>query len=226
MSICSFLSAPFSFCNSPPHTAFTRACFLLPSLRLALCSLGWDVLATDLPDVISSVLSANISHNLSNLPPACGSVHVRILNWTIPPDEWTWDNRLYIAASAEDHMGLPPQPSSQCEERLLPPFDMILSADTLYEPSLVEPLLRTLHHLSTLSLNSAKRPPPVYLCVERRDPGLMDQALALARDTWNFTVERVPRKKITKAMEKGGLVWEPEEWDDVEIWKLNLRNTT
>lgn len=122
-------------------------------------------------------------------------------------------------------MGLPPQPAEHSEERLDPPFDMIISADTMYEPSLVEPLLRTLHHLSQLSINSAKRAPPVYLCVERRDPALIDQALASARDTWKFTVERIPQRKITKAMEKGGLVWEPEDWDGVEIWKLNLRNT-
>ncbi|CAL1704367.1 unnamed protein product [Somion occarium] len=191
---------------------------------LALSSLGWDVLATDLPDVISAVLSGNIARNISNLPLTSGAIQVCVLDWTIPPDKWTWDNDLHIAASSEDRIELSSL-SSRCEERLRPPFDMIISADTMYNPALVDPFLRTLHNLSVLSSSGAKRAPPVYLCIERRDPTLIQQALASAKDTWNFAVERIFRKKVVKAMDKGGLTWTPEDWDGVEIWKLTLRNT-
>ena len=63
----------------------------------------------------------------------------------------------------------------------------------------------------------------MYICLERRDPGLIDYALSEARDMWNFTVERVPHKKVVKTMDKGGVRWDKDDWDGVEIWKLSLR---
>ncbi|KAI0079963.1 hypothetical protein K474DRAFT_1591189 [Panus rudis PR-1116 ss-1] len=167
---------------------------------LALAALGWDVLATDLPDVISSVLAENIARNIANLP---GTVQVRILNWAISPSKWVWDNDGSL---------------------LGPPFDMIISADTLYDIALVDPLLRAIHTLCTLSLSSSGRAPCAYICLERRDPVLIDHALAAAESTWNFTTERIPRRKVAKAMEKEGLRWTAEDWEGIEIWKLTLRS--
>ncbi|OBZ75837.1 Protein-lysine methyltransferase METTL21E [Grifola frondosa] len=188
---------------------------------LALSAMGWDVIATDLPEVISSVLSNNISRNLSQLPDGCGTIQVRILNWAVSPDQWVWDNDRVIGSPSPQF----PSEATAEGERLQPPFDLIISSDTLYSRALVQPLLRTLHSLCMLSVNSSSPPrsPVVYLCVERRDPVLIDQALSDAKTKWNFDVERVPHKKVAKAMAKGGIKWEREDWDGVEIWKLSLR---
>ncbi|GLB35032.1 putative lysine methyltransferase [Lyophyllum shimeji] len=181
---------------------------------LVMSSLGWDVLATDIPHVISSVLAANIQNNLQNLPPASGRINVRELDWTIPPDRWTWDNSAAIASRS-------PSSLRSSDALLSPPFDLVCSADTVYTPALVEPLLRTLHALCTLS--SAASAPPVYLCIERRDPALIERMLADARGTWGFDVERIPDRKLAKAMDKAGIKWPKEEWEGIEIWKFTLR---
>lgn len=194
-------------------------CFLQPGTvlihrRLALSSLGWDVLATDIPYVVSSVLTKNVESNASGLP---GRIQIRELDWTIPPDQWVWDNPVAITPGSIS-------PPSLDSSLLIPPFDLICSADTVYTPSLNKHLLRTLHALSTLSLaaSGSSRPPPIYLCIERRDPTVIDGLLLDAKDTWGFNVEQVPRRKLSRAMERGGLKWAKEDWEGIEIWKLVL----
>lgn len=130
------------------------------------------------------------------------------------------------------HTTIPPESIQQLrheedQTHLAPPFDLIISADTLYLSSLADPLLRSLHALSVQSIqaSSSNRPPPIYLCVERRDPILMDRTLSDANHVWNFTVERVPHKKVAKAMQKGGIRWPKHEWEGIELWKLSLRVT-
>ncbi|EIW60008.1 uncharacterized protein TRAVEDRAFT_118360 [Trametes versicolor FP-101664 SS1] len=186
---------------------------------LALASMGWDVIATDLHDVVSSVLADNISSNLSRLPVDSGTVQVRILDWTVPPDRWLWDDPQTIASSEAEK----PQSAVPQAPVLGPPFDLILTSDTIYSPDLVTPLLRALHGLCLASA-SELRTTPVYLCLERRDPALVDHALSEARDSWNFKVERIPHKKLAKALEKSGAHWEKGDWEGVEIWKLALRS--
>lgn len=190
--------------------------------RLALASTGWDVIATDLEDVISAVLSSNVSRNGAQLPPSSGGIEVRILDWTVPPDQWVWDDPKSISSHCVEK---PPIADYQ-RPILAPPFDLIISSDTLYSAALVTPLLRALHELCKVSIASSPeaRSPPIYLCVERRDPGLIDHALSEARESWKFKVERVPHRRLAKAMEKGGARWEKGEWDDVEIWKLSLQS--
>ncbi|KAL0947003.1 hypothetical protein HGRIS_013148 [Hohenbuehelia grisea] len=185
---------------------------------LTLAAQGWDVLATDIQDVIASVLKANIERNSAALPADAGSVRVRELDWTVPPDQWVWDHPTRVASPAAAVSDSDP------EHTFGPPFDLIVSADTIYIQELVEPLLRTLHTLSLLSLNASNssRGPIVYICLERRDPGLVDRVLSDAQHIWAFDVELVSRKKLLKAMEKAGLHWERHEWDDVELWKLRL----
>ena len=106
---------------------------------------------------------------------------------------------------------------------LQPPFDLILSADTVYTHELIAPLLRVIHALSTASHALSHRYPFALVCVERRDPSVLDAFLAEARSTWNFSVERIPRTKLAKSLEKGGLNWDSSDWDGVEIWKLRLK---
>jgi protein N-lysine methyltransferase METTL21D len=172
------------------------------------------VLATDIPEVIYTVLRQNITQNMVALPAICGHIEIRELDWTVAPDRWTWDNDTAIASSSGSASGAP---SRDSKELLRPPFDLIISSDTLYSPDLTRPLLRTLHALSTKSQS-----PPIYLCIERRDPLLVDNTLAQAKDVWGFNVERVSHRKLVKAMDKSGVKWVKDDWDGVEIWKLVL----
>ena len=174
------------------------------------------MLATDIPHVISSVLQKNIANNLSALPIGSGTVQLRELDWLVPPAKWTWDSETIIASNYPTI----PSESKESPTLLHPPFDLIISADTVYATELVEPMLRTLHALSMLS--SPSHFPPILLCIERRDPILVDRLLADAKGKWGFTVERIPHKKLVKAIEKSGTRWAKDEWDDVELWKLRL----
>ncbi|KAF9052955.1 hypothetical protein BJ165DRAFT_1339001 [Panaeolus papilionaceus] len=185
---------------------------------LALSSLGWDVLATDIPHVIDSVLEKNINNNLSALPQGSGRIQIRELDWTVRPDNWTWNHQKIIASHNPDQNS----PSMVQPSLLSPPFDLIYSADTVYLIELVEPLLRTLHALSTLSATTSNRYPVILLCIERRDPALVDHLLDQAKQKWSFAVERVPPRKLTKVMEKSGNQWDKSEWEGVELWKLKL----
>ncbi|TFY60280.1 hypothetical protein EVJ58_g5252 [Rhodofomes roseus] len=188
---------------------------------LALCSMGWDVLATDLPDVISAVLTSNVVRNASQLPGGSGTIQVRALDWTVPADQWVWGNGTFI--------GLPGGPGTErteLVETLGPPFDLIISSDTLYAAEIVHPLFRTLHALITLSAEHGCRSPPVYLAIERRDPSLIDLALADAVKLWGFAAERVPHKKVVKALDKGGVKWDKEDWEGVEIWRFTQKTSS
>ncbi|TFK29857.1 hypothetical protein FA15DRAFT_581313 [Coprinopsis marcescibilis] len=178
---------------------------------LALASLGWDVLATDIHQVVSAVLSKNISHNLHA---ASGRLQIRELDWSVEPEKWNWNNPVSVTAASSTR--------PLAEPGLQPPFDLIFSADTVYSPDLVTPLLRTFSALSSASHALSGRHPLILLCVERRDPALLDRLLAEARQLWNFTVHRVPRTKLAKCIEKSGVQWDKEDWEGVEIWKLRL----
>jgi hypothetical protein len=193
-----------------------------------LASLGWDVLATDLPNVITTVLSQNIGGNVAALPVDSGSIEIRELDWTVPPENWTWNDDTTIASTCERS-----QAASDCTLPLSqvnsgsqgPPFDLIVTSDTIYSPELVLPLLRSLHALCQMSRKSSAsniRSPPVYLCLERRDPALIDRTLAEAKNVWGFTAVRILHRKIAKAMDKGGVKWPREDWEGIEIWKLTL----
>ncbi|KAJ7285898.1 hypothetical protein C8J57DRAFT_1286154 [Mycena rebaudengoi] len=184
---------------------------------LVLSHLGCNVITSDLPWVITKCLANNIESNLPRLiPGASGQILVRELDWTVPPDRWLWDHDTIIASQSCSG-NEQPQPLSV-------PFDLIVTADTVYSVSLITPLLRTIHALCTLSMSlTQRRSPTVFICVERRDPAVVDKMLEDAKSAWGFTIVRVPPRKIPKAMEKAGIKWERQEWEGVEIWKLTLR---
>ncbi|KAI0273693.1 hypothetical protein BC834DRAFT_840527 [Gloeopeniophorella convolvens] len=186
---------------------------------LAMRTLGWDVLATDTTHIISSVLSPNIASNRSRLPSGDGLIQIRELDWLVPPQSWDWSNPVAVASSSPLTSAAVATPIPGVT--LQPPFDLIISADTLYASELVQPLLRTLHAAATTSSSSGS--PPIYLCIERRDSAVIDLALSEAETTWGFAVSRIPHRRISKAIEKGGLTWSKEDWSGVEIWRLKLR---
>ncbi|KAJ7470706.1 hypothetical protein FB451DRAFT_1254581 [Mycena latifolia] len=182
---------------------------------LCLATLGCNIITSDLPGVVSTCLAKNIESNISQLPPGSGEILVRELDWTVPPDRWLWDHPTIIAS---------PTSSPAAQQQLPYPFDLIVSADTIYDMALVTPFLRTLHALCTLSgaALSSSRAPVVFICLERRDPAVIDRTLEEA-SIWGFTATRVPPRKVSKALIKSGFKWDKEDWDDVEIWRFTFR---
>lgn len=174
--------------------------------------------ATDTDSVVNTVLSNNVARNLSELPRNVGRIDVRVLDWMVLPQDWIWDDATSITPSQASHSAESHNPSLPSTS---PPFDLILSADTVYSPALVTPLLRSLHYLASSCCLPTSC--PVYLCLERRDGVLVDSALAEARDKWGFSAERVMHRKISKAIKRSGLNWDSEDWDGVEIWRMILK---
>ncbi|KAI5122063.1 hypothetical protein M0805_006047 [Coniferiporia weirii] len=195
---------------------------------LVLASLGWDILATDTPAVVAAVLQPNIARNEHLVR---GTIQVRALDWTVPPETWTWTDPARVASQPPASSASVMMPENDCnaDAPLGPPFDLILTSDTVYTPALTGPLLRTLRHLCLLSASpnsKEKRRPkhaPLYLALEARDPALISSFFAQARETWSLGAARVPMQRVRRAMTRGGLSnWEREDWEGVEVWKLEL----
>ncbi|KAG1754533.1 hypothetical protein EDB19DRAFT_1969826 [Suillus lakei] len=168
-------------------------------MALALASLGYDVLATDTAHVCASVLRTNINTNAHLVP---GRVHVRELDWGVDPTGWIWDDPVSITSQGGDGGDV-----------LAPPFDLVVSSDTIYDTALVAPLFETIHALSALSC----KPPIIYLAVERRDPTLITAAFRRAGEEWGLLFQRVPEKKLRRA--GVGVGWDAGEWEGVEVWR-------
>jgi hypothetical protein len=103
--------------------------------------------------------------------------------------------------------------------RIQPPFDLIVTSDSVYSPSLITPLLRTLHALSRPPHILPRRPPLVYICLERRDPIVVESFLKEAKEQWGFKCRQVEKSRIEKWVGQGW-GWANEDWEGVEIWKL------
>ncbi|KAF7778793.1 hypothetical protein Agabi119p4_3138 [Agaricus bisporus var. burnettii] len=204
--------------STPPTPAAIELGSGVGLTALSLTSLGWNVLATDISLVITSVLNSNVRNNYHVLPPGSGHIQLAELDWLVPPHHWRWDHPDIIASTA-----VSPLPSLR-EPLLPPPYDLICTADTIYDSALLTPLLRSLHTLSSLSaaVSPTRRPPPVLLCLERRDPALVDRFIHEAATTWHFLTERIPHRKLAKAIKKHYPHWSKHDWEGVELWKLIL----
>lgn len=177
--------------------------------------MGWDVLATDTKEIYDAVLSANISNNIAALPSGSGTIQTRELDWFVDPQQWNWHDPASVTSPTDTIVD---------DGRLLePPFDLIFSADTVYSRDLVTPLLRTMHNLSKLSHSLSGRHPFVILCIERRDPLLVDGLIQEAKQEWEFEVDRIPRTKVAKCIEKAGVKWDRDDWDGVEVWRMKIK---
>ena len=194
-----------------------------------LASLGYDVLATDTAYVCASVLRTNINAN-AHLVPGC--VRVRELDWAVDPKGWTWDDHYSITSPAVTR-------SDDGQDVLAPPFDLIVSSDTIYDVALITPIFKTIHALSVLSYASSltppsssvtspstsshfskapnHNPPVIYLAIERRDPTLITTAFTRAGEEWGLLFQRVPDKKLRRA--GVGMGWDAKEWEGVEVWR-------
>jgi len=120
-------------------------------LPLCLKSKGYEVIATDIPQVIDSVLKRNINDGLAVIGE--GGIEVIPLDWT------------QVSST-----GLPALLKGR-------KIDIITTSDTFYAPHLLGPLLET---LQAVSLESSIQP-VIYVGLERRDPGLIDRAMEEAR---------------------------------------------
>ena len=174
-------------------------------LPLCLAERGYQVISTDIPAVIESVLSHNIStglatinehshsHSHSAYSDGSGSipdVQVMTLDWETVAE------------------------TGQLPEPLLGiRVDTLITSDTIYAPHLVFPLFETLRIISSTTPGNA---PTIYISLERRDSALVDQALGRAAEM-GLIMRRVDKGKIDKLMLEAG--WNLEDWDDVEIWK-------
>ena len=208
--------------HQPPQglTGFTLPPVLPPIchaglLSLAMHHLGYDALATDIPAIVDGVLGHNLETNRLTTTHA-PALEARALDWFAPPESWD-----FTLPSITPPL---PAPSSCATPTplLTPPFDLLLTSDTAYDPALSSPLLRTLHHLARMS---GVRPAPVLLALENRDPALIDAFLRSARDEWGFKCSRVDDGRLGRLMGEGGLGWVPEDWEGVEVWKLVARRT-
>ncbi|KAI6103484.1 hypothetical protein F5141DRAFT_1007801 [Pisolithus sp. B1] len=184
---------------------------------LALASLGYDVLATDTAYVCNSVLLRNIKTNLPSLPPTCaGTVQVRELDWLVSSDMWNWSDPSSVTSPTQSNEA---PKMSGIEDTLRPPFDLIVSSDTLYDESLLDPFFTTLQALCTQGRDSTSSTPAKYplilIALERRDPALISAALARAP----ISLVQVPTKKLKKALDRSGIRWDGADWDGVEIWR-------
>lgn len=179
--------------------------------------------------VVLPLLHENIAHNALNLPSSSGIIQVRELDWTTPPEQWLWDDPRVIASprARECTSPAPGDETSATDPEffLAPPFDLIITADTLYSPELVDPLLRTLRALIVVS-TTPERSPQSFLALERRDPALIDGALAAASEKWGMVCKRVAHRRLAKALEKGGTTWPREDWEGVEVWEIALSPAT
>lgn len=195
-----------------------------------MAMLGFDVVATDLNVVIDAVLRQNVEDNLDRVKGwgnggevggvarGCGDVEVRELDWLVQPEDWDWDSVESITGPElqSEEMGRPKKGGD-----IGPPFNLVVTADTLYHQDLVAPLLRTIKSISIQSRKGRKYP-PVYVALERRDPEVIEHALELAKRE-RFDCKKVPDGKIVKCLESVEYKWEKEDWEGVEIWKWTFK---
>lgn len=167
-------------------------------LSLLMARLGWQVVATDIPPVLESVLRSNVDAGLYGLVAAghaaVDQIHVCELDWNAAPED-------QLDSLEEQH------------------FDLIMTADTIYEPSLVRPLLFTIARLYRRQGGSS---PTVLLALERRDPVHVSEALRIAAEECALPFKQIPTKRVRKIFDTlgDGATWSRDDWDGVEIWKL------
>ncbi|SNX86230.1 uncharacterized protein MEPE_04939 [Melanopsichium pennsylvanicum] len=188
-------------------------------LSLLMARLGWKVIATDIPPVLDSVLEPNVKLGVYQLVNAGiageDQIHVAELDWMVEPDKWHWDPELDFPTTKAY--------ASSCRASIEPAaeqhFDLILTADTIYEPSLIRPLFSTLAHLYQRKADSK---PTVLLALERRDPAHIIQALEIARQDYALAFKQIPAKRVRKIFDTlgDGTTWSRDDWNGVEIWKL------
>jgi len=172
-------------------------------LALTLASMGYDVVASDIEPVISTVLRPNVEDGLRVLRGSMGDVgDVRVVDL-----DWTVDDP--IGLLLERGLGRGREIST------------IISTDTIYHPPLIKPFFNTLAGLC----RGGNASPVIILGIERRDSEMVDRALEVGMEM-GFDLKRVGKGRVEKVVEKAGWGWKGGEgWEGVEIWRGRLRGT-
>lgn len=206
-------------------------------LTLVLASLGYDVVSTDIPPVLDIVLRPNIDEGQnvlarkSSFTPLFSGKTARSTTPGSVLGSATGKSAPSGSASKSGSSSIPKVGSISVREldwvnvesgdeiqiRDLNP-DLIVTSDTIYHPTLIPCLYTTIARLSTNSLAAGKKPPVVYLCLERRDTRLVDSAIAAAAG-YGITFKRVGHGRIAKSVEKTGWGWKEEDWEGVEVYR-------
>lgn len=176
---------------------------------LCLAAAGFDTISTDLPILTEGLLGSNIAANEASIHGRLSktrSVAVQALDWMDDPASWQW-----------------PDADKYC-----PPFDLIVTSDSIYSEVLVAPLLRTVKSLSVLSgsrastQNSKECFPAVYLAYEHRDDAQYNSFLSLA-EVEGFRIKRVPQLKIRKAVD-AVLGWKDKSiYEGITVVQMKLQ---
>ncbi|KAF8245999.1 hypothetical protein K440DRAFT_632942 [Wilcoxina mikolae CBS 423.85] len=154
---------------------------------IGLTSLALAALGWDVTSTdVSALVDGILRRNIEDpRNTTAGSVNVRELDWVAPPPQ-------------------------QEEES----YDLIVTADTIYSPPLVVPLLNAIRTYA-----SAKT--VVLVALEVRDEALIRGALEKAVEM-GFVVRKVPRTRLRKALGAARVEWAKEEWSGVEVWRLGV----
>ncbi|PWN50189.1 hypothetical protein IE53DRAFT_330737 [Violaceomyces palustris] len=207
-------------------------------VSLLLARLGFEVLATDVEPPLGTVLRPNVEQGRHSLEKAtargqsCGSIQVSHLDWCVEFESWHWDDH---GPSTDSNQGGSDAERSKREgaDPKTPiskpkPYDLIFTADTVYEARLIRPLFRSIKYLyesSVIHTEGGKlKRPKLLIALERRDSGMVDLALRVARDEFGFSLKQVTERRVRKAVDGfgDGKSWDREDWSGVEIWQGEL----
>lgn len=153
------------------------------------------MLATD-SQVAFSLLARNIERN--RLPGAT-RLEGKVLDWYSDPTSWTW------SATTND---------STASSPLAPPFDLIVTTDTIYVEELFEPLLKT---IKALSRNNS---PTILLALEERDAQSIQEFWRRSEE-YGFSRKEIKTARLGKAV-KQQLGWTREDWQGVRVYQLTV----
>lgn len=121
-----------------------------------------------------------------------------------------------------------------------PSFDLIVTADTVYEVTLVDGLFRTIAILlrdgnqehteqreseqqATSRQKGRRRRRHALIALERRDPQQVDAALTCASRKHGLSVRQISVREVRKAVDGHlGAEWPRQAWDGVEIWRADV----
>ena len=189
-------------------------------LALCLAALGRDVVGTDIGAAVH-LCRANVEDGIRMLRPGSGRVEVMQLDWKTAADSLSsyWPTVLH-ATSSNAHDDNTTADASQSTgdfqmrstNELGPPFDAIYTTDTLYSLDLIQPLLRTMANISSVSGN-----PPITIALERRDPPVINSAFEQA-EAMGFNFRQVDPTIVREVVETVW-GWAYEDWEGVEIWQ-------
>ena len=117
--------------------------------------------------------------------------------------------------------------------------DLVVTADTIYQPALVDGLCETIQLLLKKALkeqtyndkqtikkaSSLQKRPHALIALERRDDKQVQIALNRAKEEYNLTLKQISSREIRKTVDAcfgNSSNWPRQVWDDVEIWRADL----